>query len=805
MRNFNLNKIYLTICFSVFYLLVQAQCDSVGFYTNNQKEKQIVIERCSPSSIMIPLVSPFAHTSVQIIPQINGVPGDVTISLLPNLMLLIIANQSQFPVLSNQEFNILVADSLNLSKACTLKLNIQSIPCTPIQSVETLLADCDSLNGGIIIHRKVPCKISVENAQKQEVFSKEFMDYKQADTIPNLPVGVYTINVFGANSSVIQSSYAIISLPKKIGISTPYNKNIICEGTPIILSVPKAEKYTWSTGDSTQFISVDKPGKVSVILTNTVEKNCLEKDTINLVLNPKLFFDVIQEREDCTTDSVTIHYVAKGGTAPYTFSDYVNNSCIDGNCIEKRDSITKHTFAYAGYSAYLMDVTGCSVLKSYFIFPSSAYLSITPLLPKTFCQGDSTQLYVPSAPGKKYVWYLNGKEIQNVDTNIFTAKISGKYTVSILDNGCEIHSDTVTVNVLSVDPIQLYSTSPTTCIGMPVVYTAEQNKKECIWEFPNQQKNIDYSIMAGGTDSSNSVTVQWHTPGMKQVTLSYSNGVCKAITTYLTTEVIVPIYLEAISPLKSNTCVNSENTYHIKIMNTMNNAGIQLPLLWNIPGNPGLDFMILSGGGGFDTFITVKWLKPKNNIIMVNSALNCGVNLLQFEVNVYDTIASKVIIGNATDNMCKLDSLKLALDSLTDYTIQWYQDGKEITNAEDSVYFAKTPGEYHAIITNKGNCSYQTPKFVYSKDKCAGITKNSEEEIHVYPNPAEAILHVDFSSYNKKKIQLVSLAGQLLLEHEITKEKNQILVDHLPNGMYILQLLNNTNELIYREKVTIQQ
>jgi hypothetical protein len=91
------------------------------------------------------------------------------------------------------------------------------------------------------------------------------------------------------------------------------------------------------------------------------------------------------------------------------------------------------------------------------------------------------------------------------------------------------------------------------------------------------------------------------------------------------------------------------------------------------------------------------------------------------------------------------------------------------------------------------------------KDNCAGISKNSEEEVLVYPNPTTAILHVDFTSYNDKKIQVVSLAGQVVLEQLVTKDKNEILVDHLPNGMYILQLMNSKNELIYREKVTIQQ
>ncbi len=809
MKKYYFFKIYLTICFSIFYTLVEAQCESVGFYNSDQKQTTVAINRCEFTSVIIPLLIPFAHPKVEISPKFNSLSGDVNVTYV-NKFININANITQNPEFPNPEFTILVSDSLNPSLICTLNLKVESIPCIlPVKKVESILADCDSLHGGLIIKRIAPCKVVVKNTLRTEVYSKEYKEITPADTIPDLQVGAYTIDVYGYNNTgnliPIQNMYEIISLPKKIGISTPYNKKIICEGTPIVLSVPKAEKYIWSTGDTTQMISVSKPGKVSVIFTNTVEKNCMQKDTIDLVLNPKLTFEVIQERKDCTTDSVTIRYIAKGGKAPYTFSDYANNSCMDSDCLKKQDSITKHTFAYAGYSAYLTDVSGCSVLKSYFIFPSPAYLSITSLFPKTFCQGDSTLLYVPNAAGKKYVWYLNGKEIQNVDTNVFTAKISGKYSVSILDNGCEIHSDTVLVNVLSLDPIPVYTNSPVTCLGVPVVYTTDQNKKEYTWKFPNQVKGIDYTINHGGTDTSNLVAVQWLTPGMKQVVLSYSNGVCNAIPTYVATEVIVPIYLDAISPLKSNTCVNTENTYHIKIMNPMNNSGIQTPLFWSIPGNSGADYMILAGGGGFDTSITVKWLKPNNHVISVSNLINCGGNTLVFEVNVIDTVSPKKLITDATSNLCKLDSLKLAVNSLANYDIQWYFNGNVVTNAKDSLFYAKAVGEYYAIISNAGKCSYQTPKFVYVKDNCAGISKNSEEEVLVYPNPTTAILHVDFTSYNDKKIQVVSLAGQVVLEQLVTKDKNEILVDHLPNGMYILQLMNSKNELIYREKVTIQQ
>jgi len=808
MKNNYVLKIYLTICLAIISFFSNAQCEGVGFYNSDQKQTTVTINRCEFTSVIIPLQIPFAHPKVQISSNSNSLSEDVKV-IYANKYININANFNQNPEFLNPEFKILVSDSLDPSLTCSLDLKVQSIPCVlPIKNVESILADCDSLHGALIIQRFSQCKVVVKNMSQIEVYSKEYKDFTLADTIFDLPVGAYSIEAYVYNSTAylipVQSMYEIISLPKKIGISTPYNKNIICEGVPILLIAPKAQKYSWSTGDTTQIISVNKPGKISVFFTNTLEKNCLQNDTIDLILNPKLTLDVIQERKDCKTDTVTIHYKAKGGTTPYTFLDYPKNTCIDGNCLTVQDSITKHTFAYAGYTALLTDAKGCSVENNYFIFPSSTYLSITSLFPKTFCQGDSTQLYVPDAEGKKYVWYVDGNEVLNVDTNVLTVKSSGKYSVSIIDNGCEIHSDTVLVSVLSVDPIPIYSNASIICAGIPVVYSTEQNKKEYTWKFPNQIINVDYSIINGGTDSSNTVTIQWHTTGIKQVVLSFSNGLCNNIASYVTTEVIETRYLVAVSPIKSNTCINSENIYKVKIMNPINSLGIQTPLFWNIPGIAGTDYMILAGGGGFDTSITVQWLKPKKYVINVSNLINCAGNLIQFEVDVFDTIAPKNIFANATDNICTMDSLKLAINSLSDCTIQWYQDGKQIANAVDSIYFAKTSGEYYAVIMNEGKCSFQTPKFVYSKDNCAWIVKNSAEEIKIYPNPASTLIHIDFDAYAENKMQWLSLTGSVLYEQTLLLDKNLVEVPDLPNGIYFIQVNDANNQIIKREKITIQ-
>ena len=89
--------------------------------------------------------------------------------------------------------------------------------------------------------------------------------------------------------------------------------------------------------------------------------------------------------------------------------------------------------------------------------------SITPGGPTTFCTGGSVDLSSSSASGNQ--WYKDGVAIGGATSNIYTATVSGSYTVIVTSGGCPSAASTpvvVTVNTNTAGPP---SSSAPVCIN----------------------------------------------------------------------------------------------------------------------------------------------------------------------------------------------------------------------------------------------------------------------------------------------------------------------------------------------------
>jgi hypothetical protein len=66
-----------------------------------------------------------------------------------------------------------------------------------------------------------------------------------------------------------------------------------------------------------------------------------------------------------------------------------------------------------------------------------------------FCSGSSTQLYINNTPGYAYQWRRNNIDIPSAADTVYTATLSGAYSVRITYQGCSGFSDTLVANAVS--------------------------------------------------------------------------------------------------------------------------------------------------------------------------------------------------------------------------------------------------------------------------------------------------------------------------------------------------------------------
>ncbi|MCE7057254.1 hypothetical protein LZF95_21415 [Algoriphagus sp. AGSA1] len=237
------------------------------------------------------------------------------------------------------------------------------------------------------------------------------------------------------------------------------------------------------------------------------------------------------------------------------------------------------------------------------------------------CEG-TTVTYTTEPDQTNYIWDIPG-QVVNTDYSINSGGTTSSNTISITwltdgtkdvavyytdPNGCT--ADAPANNTITVDPLPdptLTSTidaDPFICEGGSVTYTTESGQTDYIWSFPGQVENTDYTLTAGGTNTSNTATVTWLTDGQKDVTISYtdSNGCSPFIpTTNSITIDPLPIPTFTSSPGLDVCAEVDEITYTTQ-------AG-QSNYIWSITGTEGADYEITAGGiGSSDSSVSIIWL-----------------------------------------------------------------------------------------------------------------------------------------------------------------------------------------------------
>jgi len=296
--------------------------------------------------------------------------------------------------------------------------------------------------------------------------------------------GSYFVNVVDANGCAGTSNTISVTVnPNNVPSVTASGPTTFCQGGSVVLVSSIANNITWSTGATTQSITVNTPG------TYTVTENSSCGGTSQAVT--------------VTVNSNPAPVVTSGG--PTTFCQGNNvvltSSIANGNTWSNSATSQSITVTTSGnYSVSVTDANGCSGSSNSIavtVNPNSTP-SITASGQTTFCQGGSVVL-MSSIPG-------NNTWSTGATTQSITVNTSGTYTVT--DNsGCGGTSQPVTVTVNSNPSPSVTSGGQTTfCQGGSVTLTCSPQGS--------------YSWSNGSTTNSINVT----SSGSYSVVLTDANG-----------------------------------------------------------------------------------------------------------------------------------------------------------------------------------------------------------------------------------------------------------------------------------------
>jgi gliding motility-associated-like protein len=295
------------------------------------------------------------------------------------------------------------------------------------------------------------------------------------------------------------------SLPINVVVQTPPNVNLggpitQCGGTVTLDAQNAGSNYLWSTGDTTQTITISTIATTSV--TVTISNTCgsfTSQPTSVTILAPPSQATILANGPTvfCQGDSVTL--TASAG-ASFLWSP--NNEISQSIVVSQSGN----------YAVQITAANGCTSTSNPIavnvLSGSGNPAQITASGPTSFCLGGSVVLTSNSPTGN--LW-SNGSNQQNL--TIFNA---GTYILNVNNNnGCSLGSDTIVVTTLfNPTAVITLSNSPQLCEGDSILLTVNENASYQWTQLVNNQ-TINLS-----TDS----TILVDTAGTYSVIVTGANG-----------------------------------------------------------------------------------------------------------------------------------------------------------------------------------------------------------------------------------------------------------------------------------------
>jgi hypothetical protein len=248
--------------------------------------------------------------------------------------------------------------------------------------------------------------------------------------------GQYWVVVTDANGCSNNSDTITVNVfPSSLPIISVSGPTTFCEGGSVVLTAPSGfNAYLWSTGETTQSITVTKSGSytVTVAAANGCTGTSVEVDVF---VNPKPapILTVVGSTTVCSGDSVEVR-------APNGYTSYTWVSTSGTNYGTTRSIWVKQTDTVY---CQVVDANGCvgeSDKVAITVSPSMEPI-IEPLGPTTFCEGGAVTLSAPT--GYATYYWSNGATTREI-----TVTDAGSYTVRVSNAvSCEAVSPATDVNV----------------------------------------------------------------------------------------------------------------------------------------------------------------------------------------------------------------------------------------------------------------------------------------------------------------------------------------------------------------------
>lgn len=372
-------------------------------------------------------------------------------------------------------------------------------------------------------------------------------------------------------------------------------------------------------------------------------------------------------------------------------------------------------------------------------------------------------------------------------THTFLA--SGNYTVCLyVEDSIAGCSDTVCVPITVIDStaIPCDADFSISIAGSTVDFsnTSSGSNLNYYWDFGDGTDS--YAINPSHTYTSNGSYYACLTIWSNDSLSTCSDYACQNIT----------IFDSTASPCNANFTFTTGNT---DAYFTSSSAGTGLFHSWNFgdgtTSNLENPSHIYTSNGLFNVCLTVS----------SNDSLNPCSDTICHDIWIFDSTGAPCN-ANFTFTTGSLDANFYSSSAGTGHSHFWDFGDGATSNLENPSHVFASNGDYYVCLTVSSNdslnpCSETVCDTVSILDTISGLNDLGLNNVNIYPNPANDFVNVSIEGgITTGKIRLVDLTGREMKLTTIETEITRIGLSDIPDGMYMVQLFDENNQLRLTKK-----
>ena len=581
--------------------------------------------------------------------------------------------------------------------------NLSALDIIPMDSINI----CSGNNAAIIAHQG-------------------FDTYKwsNGDTTNSITInsgGMFYVTVTSQCGTFTDSIYSKILPVTHVNLG---KDTITCSSTGVILDAGTVfSSYHWSTGESTQTITAITSGEYIVTATNV--NGCFSQDTINVLINPILGFDLGKDTSFCQYDSIIIK-------SPNLYDTYHWST---------GDSTSQITVSKAGmYYVTVTSITcGGTAIDSIYVTMNLAPVANAGTN-DTICNGTLANL---SASGGSNYYWSNGASTQGITPIPLSTT---PYTVTVTNSsGCSATDDVL---------VFVYPEITSTITIMPATCGLSNGTATAV---PAGGSGT-YSFTWSTIPSQTTATASGLAAGIYQITITDNKNGCKEI---------VPVAVTAIPQITLT--VSSTYEYCYK--------------------SNGTATVVPSGGSGTYSYVwnngqttqLITGLAAGIYTVSVSDG-SCTASASIIVSSVSGPLVQFTNIVNASCGYSNGSATATASGGITPYSYLWSNS----QTTQTATGLAK--GTYYINVTDSTGCITHDSVYINCVSAVMEYENISNIVVAPNPSNGVFTITLQNTPNKNSEIEIFNSLGQSINKDILNTQTKTIDISNYPKGFYFLKI-----------------